>query len=141
MAGRSFLRSFDTVLQAVTAAAAIAQPVVATLEPEVGGLVLAATRAAVGVEALLREPGNGAKKAAMVAAQTAAAFDLVNAMRKARGKGELSPVAVEIATTQAGVVVDLLNAVAASAEASGSAEKSAGAGPGAAVGRSGAPPA
>jgi hypothetical protein len=106
----SFLSSFRSILHAAQAAAQIAGPVIAAVRPEVGGLMLLATNASIGVEAAITAPGSGELKAALVAAQTKAAIDVTNEILKSQGKSLLSANLAEVIAQQVGVVISGLNA-------------------------------
>lgn len=107
----SFLSSFRSILHAAQAAAQIAAPVVAAVRPEVGGLMMLAANASIGVEAAITAPGSGDLKAQLVAAQTKAALDVTNAILESQGRAPLAANLPEVIAQQVGVVVSGLNAV------------------------------
>lgn len=111
MAKRSFLSVFATIGHAVEAAAKIAAPIVATLDPQIGGLMSMATSAAVGIEAVITQPGAGQQKADAVAAQTKAAIDVANSILASQNKPPLPANTADVIAHQVGVVVAGLNGV------------------------------
>jgi len=111
MSKRSFLSVFRTVGHAVEAAAMIAAPIVKTLDPQIGALMMGAAAAAVGVEAAVTSEGSGEAKRAAVAEQTRAALDVVNSILGAQGKPKLKPETADVIAAQVGVVVSQLNGV------------------------------
>ena len=114
----SFLSVFDTVLHAVEAAAAIAAPIIQTMDPEIGGLMSAATQAAIGVEQSITTPGSGQQKAQVVTQQTQAAIDVTNAILASQGKKPLPANTGQVIAAQVGVVVGNLNAIEQAVKAS-----------------------
>lgn len=107
----SFLSVFSSILHASEVAAAIAAPIVQTVDPTIGGLMTAATQAAVGVEAAVTVPGKGQQKAQLVALQTKAAVDVVNQILTSQGKPPLPANTVDVVGQQVGVVVANMNAI------------------------------
>ena len=107
----SFLTVFRDILHASEVAAQLAAPIVASMDPVIGGLMTAAAQAAVGVEASITTPGSGATKAAAVAQATQAAIDATNAILQAEGKKQLPANTDQIISQQVGVVVGNLNAI------------------------------
>jgi len=108
----SFLSIFQTILHATETAATLAAPFVKAVDPEIGGLMLQATNAAVGVEAAITTPGTGAQKAAAVAAGTSATITAVNGILQSQGKAPLPANTGAIVASTVSSVVDALNAKA-----------------------------
>lgn len=115
--GKSFLSVFKTILHAAEAAATIAAPILATLDPTIGALTQSATQAAIGVEASITTPGSGAQKQAAVQASTQAVFDVTNQILASQGKPPLHQNTVDAAVQGAVMVVNQLNAVATAVNA------------------------
>ena len=111
MSFRSFLSAFRNVLHAVEAAATIAAPIIAAVDPTIAALMTQANNAAIGVEEAITTPGSGAQKAAIVAAQSQATIVVINSILASQNKQPLP--ANTNAVVQAGVqvVVSGLNAV------------------------------
>lgn len=109
----SFLKVFASILHATEAAASIAAPIVATMDPTIGGLMSAATTAAVGAEAAITAPGSGPQKAAAVQAQTQASIGVINAILASQNKKPLPANTGDVIASQVGVVVGNLNAIKA----------------------------
>jgi hypothetical protein len=108
----SWFTTFDSILHLVEAAAKIAAPIIAvTVDPTIGGLMLQATNAAVGVESILTTPGSGPQKAALVRAQTQATVDVINGILVSQSKPTLAPNVTDIVQQQVQVVVSGLNTV------------------------------
>jgi hypothetical protein len=108
----SWFTTFDSILHLVEAAAKIAAPIIAvTVDPTIGGLMLQATNAAVGVESIITAPGSGPQKAALVRAQTQATVDVINGIRASQNKSPLAPNVTDIVQQQMQVVVSGLNTV------------------------------
>lgn len=114
----SFLTVFQNILHATEVAAAIAAPIIKTLNPEIAGLMIAATTAAIGVEASITAPGSGPQKAAVVAAQTQAAIDATNAILASQGRPPLPTDTGNVIAAQVGAVVGNLNAIKTAVQAS-----------------------
>jgi hypothetical protein len=115
-----FLSVFESILHAAEAAAKIAAPIVETVDPTVGALILQATDAAVGVEAVIVTAGSGARKAALVRAQTQATVDVINGILAAQHKTPavtLPAGIADIVQQQVQVVVAGLNTVQQAVEA------------------------
>lgn len=109
----SFLSVFKNILHATEAAAQIAAPIVATFEPGIGALMMAAAGAAVSVEGSITAPNSGAQKQAAVAASTQQVVDVTNAILKEAGKAPLPANTTDVVVQQvSGVIVPQLNAVA-----------------------------
>jgi hypothetical protein len=112
MKSRSFLSAFTSVLHAMEAAATITSPIIRMVSPEVGGLMMAATQAAVGAEAAITAPSAGADRAAVVAQSTRAALDVVNQILVSQGKQPLKAGIADVAIATASVAVSQLNGIA-----------------------------
>lgn len=108
----SFLKAFSSILHAVEVAAQIAAPIIQTVDPAIGSLMIMATSAAIGVEASVTAKGQGAAKAAAVTASTKAAVDVINGILASQGKGPLPANTTDVVAQQVGTVVASLNAVA-----------------------------
>jgi hypothetical protein len=108
----SFLSVFQTILHVVEAAAKIAAPLIATQDPVIGALMSQANNAAIGIEAAITTPGTGTQKAAVVAGQSQATIDVINAILASQNKPAL-PANTNV-IVQAGVqtVISGLNVVA-----------------------------
>ena len=85
----SFLSVFRNILHASEVAAQLAAPIVATVDPVVGGLMIQSTDAAVNVEGIITTPGSGEAKAAVVRAGTQATVDAINALLASQSKPPL----------------------------------------------------
>jgi hypothetical protein len=81
------------------------------VNPEVGGIMMLATKTAVNVESIITTPGSGTQKAAVVQATTQAAVDLTNSLLASQNKPPLTPAVTQAATQTAQIVVDTLNSV------------------------------
>lgn len=109
---RSFLRVFSSVLHGLEAAATIAAPILAAVEPEIAPLVSQAVSTAVVIEQVAAPGMTGAQKAAVVASATQAGITLTNSLLASQGKGPL-PIGVDAAVgATVKNVVDTLNGVA-----------------------------
>lgn len=108
----SFLSVFKDILHATEAAAAIAEPIIATFDPVIGALMLGATEAAIAVEGSITAPGAGAQKQAAVTASTNAAINVVNGILQSQGKQPLPANTGQAISQQVGVVVANLNGIA-----------------------------
>lgn len=108
---KSFLTVFRDILHAAEVAAQIAAPIISTLDPQIGGLMSAATQAAVGVEASITAPGSGQQKAQVVAQETQASIDAINAILASQGKPGLPANTAQVISQQVGIVVGNLNAI------------------------------
>lgn len=113
MSFESFLKGFQTVLHVVEAAAKIAAPLIATQDRVIGALMTQANNAAIGVEAAITTPGTGTQKAAIVAAQSQATIDVVNAILASQNKKPLPANTNDIVQAGVQTVVAGLNAVTA----------------------------
>lgn len=113
----SFLSVFKSILHATEAAATIAAPIIATMDPTIGALMGSATQAAIGVEGSITAPGSGPQKQAAVQASTQAVFDVTNQILASQGKPPLHANTVDAAVQGAVMVVNQLNAVAAAVKA------------------------
>lgn len=113
----SFFSKFMTVLHVAEAAAAISAPYIAIADPSIGALVTLGNNAAIGAEAAITAPGSGAQKAALVAAQTAAAVSFINALRVSSGAAPLPANVTDQVQAQVNVTVAGLNAIAAATPA------------------------
>lgn len=109
----SFLSVFKSILHATEAAATIAAPIIATMDPTIGSLMGAATQAAVSVEGSITTPGSGAQKQAAVQASAQQVFDVANQIRVSQGAAPLHQSTVDAAVQGAVLAVNQLNAVAA----------------------------
>jgi hypothetical protein len=116
----SFLSVFKSILHAAEAAASIAAPVVAKMDPVIGALMLQATNAAVGVEALILDTKKGAEKMDVVGQQVQATVDVVNGILQSQNKAALPPGITDTVKQQVEVVVSGLNAVQKAVNAPGS---------------------
>lgn len=130
----SFLSVFTSILHATEAAASIAAPIVATMDPIIGKLMESATQAAVGAEAAITAPGSGPQKAAAVAAQTSASIQVANDILASQGKAPLPADTGKVIASQVGVVVGNLNAIEAAVKNAKPAAPAAGAEPAAPAG-------
>lgn len=119
MSWGSFLTIFKDILHATEAAAEIAAPIIATLDPPIGILMGAATQAAVGVEAAITTPGSGQQKAGLVAQQTQASIDVVNQILQSQGKKPLPTDTGQVIAAQVGTVIGNLNAIKGAVLAAG----------------------
>lgn len=111
MAKGSFLTVFRDILHATEVAAAIAAPIVKTMDPEIAGLMVSATSAAVALEGSLTAPGSGDQKAAAVAGATQAAIDATNQILASKGKKQLPANTGALISSQVGIVVGNMNAI------------------------------
>lgn len=107
----SFLLVFRNILHAAEAAASIAAPVIAKMDPVIGALMLQATNAAVGVEALILGAKKGTEKMDVVGQQVQATVDVVNGILLSQGKTPLRSDITDTVKQQVQVVVSGLNAV------------------------------
>jgi hypothetical protein len=107
----SFLSVFRSILHAAEAAASIAAPVVAKMDPVVGALMLQATNAAVGVEALILGVKKGTEKMDVVGQQVQATVDVTNAILVSQGRQPLKADVTDTVKQQLQVVIAGLNAV------------------------------
>lgn len=108
----SFLSVFKNILHGIEAAATVAAPIVATVDPTIGALINLATTSAVTVEAAIPADGNGVQKAAAVAGQSQAVIDVINGILASQGKAALPPNTNDIVQASVKTVVAGLNAVA-----------------------------
>lgn len=109
----SFLSVFASIAHAAEAAAALVAPIVQTVDPDVGRLMMGAAQAAIGAEAAITSPGSGQQKAAVVAAQTQASIDVINSILQSQGKRPLPTLTGAVVAQQVGAVVGNLNAIKA----------------------------
>jgi hypothetical protein len=107
----SFLSVFRSILHAAEAAASIAGPVVAKMDPVVGALMLQATNAAVGVEALILGAKKGSEKMEVVGQQVQATVDVVNGILASQDRPALPTGITDAIKQQVQVVVSGMNAV------------------------------
>lgn len=140
-----FLSVFRNIAHAAETIDALAAPIVQKVNPLIGGLMVGAAQAAVGVEAAITAPGQGDVKAGIVANQTKVAIDAINAILVARGVKPLPADTGEVVAQQVGVLVGNMNAikaavVGATAAASNSAPGSTAPASGATVTEMPAPP-
>lgn len=106
----SFLSVFKTIGHAVEAAAGIAAPIIATVNPVVGGLMGMANNAAISVEAAITTPNSGAQKNQVVAQSLQSTVDTINAILKDTGKAALPENTVAVVLQQLETVIAGLNA-------------------------------
>jgi hypothetical protein len=109
----TWLIVFEDVLHAAEAAAQIAAPIVAVMNPILGALILQAANAAVGAEVIFSEPGQGPRKAALVRAETAATVDVINTVLKSINKPALPLNTTDLVQVHTETIVAGLNTVAA----------------------------
>jgi len=115
----SFLSVFRNILHAAEAAASIAGPVIARMDPVIGALMLQATNAAVGVEALIVGTKKGGERMAVVDQQIQATVDVTNAVLASQGKPALRADITDTVKQQLEVVIGGMNAVEKAVNAPG----------------------
>lgn len=109
---KGFLRVFQSILHGLEAAATIAAPIVAAVDPVVGGLMNQSVGLAVLLEGTITTPGSGAQKAAIVTQTSAATVGLINSLLGSQGKQPLGSNITEAIAATTKNVVDSLNTVA-----------------------------
>jgi hypothetical protein len=109
----TWLIIFEDMLHAAEAAAQIAAPIVAAMNPILGALILQSANAAVGAEAIFSEPGQGSKKAALVRAETAATVGVINNVLKSLNKPLLPLNTTDLVQVHTDTIVAGLNTIAA----------------------------
>ena len=107
----SFLSAFKTFGHAIEAAAKIAAPIIATVDPTIGSLMAGATSAAMSLEASITADGAGPQKAAAVAASTQATVDTINAILAAEGKKPLPVNTTDAVVQQVQAVITSMNTI------------------------------
>jgi len=112
---KSWLSVFTTIFHAIETAAKIAAPIIATVNPVIGALMLQATTAAVNVEAIL-PTAPGADKAAVVKAATQATVDAINGILVSQGKSPLPSNTTDVVQGTVVTVVSGLKAVGAAVD-------------------------
>lgn len=111
-----WLSVFRDILHAVETAAQLAAPIIATVDPVIGGLITQSVAAAVAVEAAaatLPSPMSGEAKAAVVAAGTEATVTAINSILVSQGKKPLPATTTDVVQGTVKTVVLGLKTVAA----------------------------
>ena len=107
----SFWGAFKNVFHIVETAAQIAAPIVATVDPVIGTLMLQSTNAVIAVESTVTDAKAGQAKADVVAATTKATIDAINSILISQGKSPLPANTSDAITATTATVVSGLNAV------------------------------